>query len=100
VVPKERKDKVGNATTRPILAPVFIKEGQDLPNNARHRADHANTKYKITTNYVFAWYANAIIAEAYAGGSNNRCIRNIDRKPPYGMSVSFVQNVVPANNSQ
>ena len=36
MVPKERKDKDGNVTTRPILAPVFIEEGQDPPDNARH----------------------------------------------------------------
>jgi hypothetical protein len=95
VVPAPRKDRDGNTTSRPILSPVFVSEGQSPPRNARHRADKSPVKPDITPNYIIAWIAICILAGAFAGGKNNRGIKNMYRSAPYGYSIPYIQNAMP-----
>ena len=94
VVTKDRKDKDRNVSKCPILSPEFLNEGETPPANARHRADNAWTKFRFTANYQIAWIGIAILVGAYSDGMNNRCIRNVYHKPPYGHSIPFIQNTM------
>lgn len=74
VVPKNQWDCDANTTKCPILSPIFVPDGvQPLP-NARYHANEAPLKPTITLNLIIAWFGIAILARAYAGGTNNCCI--------------------------
>ena len=49
-------------------------------------------KPDITPNYIIAWIGICILAGAFAGGKNNRGIKNMYRSAPYGYSIPYIQN--------
>jgi hypothetical protein len=98
VVPKDRLDRDGNTTVRPILSPITVGEGETLPPIARHRPDKSPVSPSITCYFILAWLSIVILAGAYAGGNNNRFIRNVYRNSPYGICIPFIQNAMTEHN--
>jgi hypothetical protein len=52
-------------------------------------------KPDITPNYIIVWVAICILAGAFAGGKNNRGIKNMHGSAPYGYSIPYIQNAMP-----
>jgi hypothetical protein len=52
-------------------------------------------KPDITPKYIIACVAIVILAGVFAGGKNNRGIKNIYRSAPCGYSISYIQNAMP-----
>ena len=74
IVPKDRLDRDSNITSRPILSPITVGEGEALPPIARHRADKSPVSPNVTCYFINAWLSIVILAGAYAGGNNNQLI--------------------------
>jgi hypothetical protein len=50
-------------------------------------------KPDITPSYI-VWVAICILAGSFAGGKNNRAIKNMYHSAPYGYSIPYIQNAM------
>ena len=93
VVEKTATDSDGNLKKRPYLKTVpAMTDGQPTPGR-HHRMDCNQDKWKITPGFVICWVAIIIIQGAHFG-SDKKSMRKMWQRPPYGISIPYVQNTM------
>ena len=96
VVEKERDDRDGNRMkTKYFQACPAKTNGKPTPGR-RHRADNETKKYTITPGFVLCWFGILILNGAHFG-DRKRDSRKLWRKPPHGISLPYVQNMMSRN---
>ena len=91
VVEKFASDRDGNQKKRRHFVEVPAKTGRNITPGRRHRADKERKQYTVTAGFVLCWVAMLILQGAHFG-SDKRSAAKLWRAPPYGLSISYLQN--------
>ena len=93
VVEREQMDRDGNKKKKKVLVPVDYGNSTGPTPGRRHRADKLRKRYDITPSFVLCWIAIVIIQGAMFG-SFKGASRNLWRRAPYGLQISYVRNAM------
>ncbi len=93
VVEKTALDSEGNPKKRTYLETVPASTNGEPTPGRRHCADKQLVKWCITSGFIICWVAILILQGAHFG-SDKKTQRKMWRRPPYGISMPYVQNTM------
>ncbi len=93
VVEKTALDFDGNPKKRPYLKTVPASTNGEPTPGRRHCADKEQVKWCIAPGFIICWVAILILQGAHFG-SDKKLLRKMWQRPPYGISMPYVQNTM------
>jgi hypothetical protein len=93
VVEKTALDSDGNPKKRPYLETVPAStNGEPTPGRCHH-ADKQRVKWCITPGFIICWVAILVLQGTHFG-SDKKLLSKMWQRPPYGISMPYVQNTM------